>query len=80
MADQIQIVPAGGNGPMPDPYDPSKDPKHKANSGDQYGYWPDTERCASFAGKMCMGRIARFKRHLAGASTKGRRTLPNARR
>jgi hypothetical protein len=47
MADQVQIVPAGGNGPMPDAYDPSKDPKRKANSGDpgwKYGYWHDTDR------------------------------------
>jgi hypothetical protein len=65
---------------MPDAYDPSKDPKRKANSGDpgwKYGYWPDTDRRdrirCKFCGKDVHGGIARFKRHLAGASTKGKK-------
>jgi hypothetical protein len=65
---------------MPDPYDPSKDPKRKANSGDpgwKYGYWHDMDRRdrirCRFWGKGVHGGIARFKRHLAGASTKGKK-------
>ncbi|KAM0852119.1 hypothetical protein ACQ4PT_051984 [Festuca glaucescens] len=70
----------GGNGHEPPPYDPSNDPKRKANSGDpgwKYGYWHDMDRRdrirCKFCGKDIHGGIARFKRHLAGASTKGKK-------
>jgi hypothetical protein len=75
-----QIVPGGGNGHEPPPYDPSNDPKRKANSGDpgwKYGYWHDMDRRdrirCKFCGRDIHGGIARFKRHLAGASTKGKK-------
>jgi hypothetical protein len=64
---------------MPDPYDLSKDPKRKAISEDlgwKYGYWHDMDRRdrirCKFCGKDVHGGIARFKRHLARASTKGK--------
>jgi hypothetical protein len=61
MDEPNQIVP--GNGPEPEAYDPSRDPKQKANSGD-----PGCKFCM----KDVHGGIARFKRHLAGACTKGK--------
>lgn len=80
MADQIVNGPAGGNGPEPEQYDPSKDPKRKAKSGDpgwKYGYWHDMNRRdrirCTFCGIDVHAGIARFKRHLAGASTKGKK-------
>lgn len=65
---------------MPDPYDPSNDPKRRASSGDpgwKYGYWHDLNRRDRIRCKFCArdihGGIARFKRHLAGASIKGKK-------
>lgn len=79
-AEANQIIPAGGNGTVPDPYDPSNDPKRRASSGDpgwKYGYWHDLNRRDRIRCKFCArdihGGIARFKRHLAGASIKGKK-------
>ncbi|XBI46068.1 hypothetical protein VPH35_110398 [Triticum aestivum] len=80
MTDQTVNSAAGGNGPEPEQYDPSKDPKRKAKSGDpgwKYGYWHDMNRRdrirCTFCGTDVHAGIARFKRHLAGASTKGKK-------
>lgn len=56
MADQIHIDLTGGNGPEPEPYDPSKDPKRRAKSGDpgwKYGYWDDMDRRDRIRCKFC---------------------------
>jgi hypothetical protein len=78
MDEPNQIVP--GNGPAPEAYDPSRDPKQKENSGDpgwEYGYWHETDRRDRIRCKFCVkyvhGGIARFKHHLPGACTKGKK-------